>query len=319
LDIDWIQELRNVAAHVSSSRTRTTDSVLQESIKSTDFNIEKFEELWRQQEQELKKGKIRLTSSSFGEAITEVRKLPPVSSAINRAQRRMGRALRQVSYVGAVRALPLRYYAASTATSGFDPYGEGVSLRLALWKESNKDRFTAVKDALIQLELATELNAETHLGEFVQVRITPRDRKHTDTIADVGFGVSQILPMLVADVALGKEGVLLVNQPEVHLHPSSQALLGNYFSSRIQSRQYVIETHSEYLITRLRILIAKGRLRPEDVSLYFMMPQPDSEGRLVRRINIGSDGALLDPPDEFFRTYISDSYELALSSFEEQE
>jgi predicted ATPase len=161
------------------------------------------------------------------------------------------------------------------------------------------------------------LSAEVNLGEFVQVRVTPKDRKYTDTIADVGFGVSQVLPILVTDVGLGRQGTLLINQPEVHLHPASQALLGNYFSSRIHSRQYVIETHSEYLITRFRILVAKKKLRPEDINLYFMMPEADKDGRLLRRIQIGSQGELIDPPKEFFRTYISDSYDLALSAFPE--
>jgi predicted ATPase len=192
-----------------------------------------------------------------------------------------------------------------------------VSLRLARWKQGARHRFAAVRDALVQLELATELNVQTHLGEFVQVRIKPKERKYADTIADVGFGVSQVLPMLVSDAALPPESVLLVNQPEVHLHPSSQALLGEYFSQRIGSRQYVIETHSEYLITRLRILIARKKLRPEDVNLYFVMPTPSEDGTLIRHIRLDEAGGFIDPPKEFFRTYITDSYELALSSFPE--
>lgn len=303
----------------SNIRGRTADSVLQDAAKSTNFDIDKFADFIRHQEQELQKGKIKLGAGTFIEALAEVRKLTLAESTINRVRRKVIQALRQTAYVGAVRAHPLRYYAASASITGFDPYGEGVSLRLAQWKDSNRERFHAVKEALVQLELATELSAETNLGEFVQVRVKPKDRKYTDTIADVGFGLSQVLPILVADAGLGKEGTLLINQPEVHLHPSSQALLGNYFANRISGRQYVIETHSEYLITRFRILIAKKKLKPEDVALYFCMPAPDSEGRLVRRIGISDRGELIDAPAEFFKTYIADSYELALSAFEDGE
>lgn len=315
--LDWMNAVRTSESEASSSKGRTTDTVFQDAAKKTNINLDELVAFFREQEQELRKGKIKLTASRFEDAMTEVRKLPPVSAAISRAQNRVGRALRQLAYVGAVRALPLRYYAVSSPVLGFDPYGESVSFRLARWKQSARNRFNAVKDALVQLELATELNAETHLGEFVQVRIKPKDRKHTDTIADVGFGVSQVLPMIVADAALSSEGVVLVNQPEVHLHPSSQALLGNYFAQRIESRQYVIETHSEYLITRLRILVARKKLRAEDVNLYFMMPAPDASGTSVRRIEIDESGRLVNPPKEFFKTYITDSYELALSSFPE--
>jgi predicted ATPase len=318
LGFDAVTALTRVITS-THTRTRTTDSVLHEAVKTTNFDVDKFQAFLLQQEQELQKGKIRLTAGSFAEAHAEVRKLFLAESTISRVKQKVARALRQVAYVGAVRAHPLRYYAASTSITGFDPYGEGVSLRLAQWKESNKERFNAVKDALIQLELATDLRAETNLGEFVQVRITPKDRKYTDTIADVGFGISQVLPIVVADIGLGAEGTLLINQPEVHLHPSSQALLGNYFAGRVSTRQYVIETHSEYLVTRFRILVAQKKLRPEDVSLYFVMPGPDNSGKLARRIHIAENGDLIDPPKEFFRTYIADSYELALNSFGDSE
>jgi len=168
---------------------------------------------------------------------------------------------------------------------------------------------------LIKLELATDLSAEVELGEFLKLMVRPAGRLFPDTIADVGFGVSQVLPLLVADAALPAGGVLLVNQPEIHLHPSSQALLANYFAERIDRRQYILETHSEYLINRLRLLVANGTLSEDDVKIYYC----GGGAAGVQEVRVRKTGVLEGMPKDFFTTYSSDTFKLAMSVMEDGE
>ncbi|KFN41041.1 hypothetical protein N789_03930 [Arenimonas oryziterrae DSM 21050 = YC6267] len=188
-----------------------------------------------------------------------------------------------------------------------------MSHTLALWKENRNPRFVEVKQALVNLELATDLNAELELGEFLKLLVKPKGRQFPDTIADVGFGVSQVLPMLVADAALEDGGMLMVNQPEIHLHPSSQALLGNYFSSRSKKRQYVVETHSEYLINRLRLLVARNELQESDVVIYYCGSETTQNPSGVSKVTMKRDGTLSGMPKEFFSTYSVDTFNLAMT------
>ncbi|MCP4213407.1 MAG: AAA family ATPase, partial [bacterium] len=100
------------------------------------------------------------------------------------------------------------------------------------------------------------------------------------SLNDVGFGISQFLPIIVADLQLGKNSTLLVAQPEIHLHPSVQAQLGNYMCRQIKesNKNYIVETHSEYLLNRVRLAIVKGEIPQDDVKIYYL----DNDGEDVQ-------------------------------------
>src|SRR5204863_8326118 len=89
-------------------------------------------------------------------------------------------------------------------------------------------------------------------------------------LSDVGYGISQSLPVVV-ESALGGDSsrLLLLQQPEVHLDPRAQAALGSFFTQLVasQERQLIIETHSDYLVDRVRQEIAKGTIDPGLVGL----------------------------------------------------
>ena len=95
-------------------------------------------------------------------------------------------------------------------------------------------------------------------------------------LIDVGYGVSQILPVITELLRDDASPIFLLQQPEIHLHPSAQAALGSLFC-RISNpgRQLVIETHSDHLIDRIRMDIRDGatELKPEDVSILFFERQ----------------------------------------------
>lgn len=105
-------------------------------------------------------------------------------------------------------------------------------------------------------------------------------------LMDVGYGVSQVLPILVR-ILTGPDVVFLLQQPEVHLHPRGQAELASLLVGvyRAQNTSFVVETHSDHMIDRVRIEIKRGRIKPEDVSLIYLEPV----GNHVKTHNIGFD------------------------------
>lgn len=91
-------------------------------------------------------------------------------------------------------------------------------------------------------------------------------------ILDVGYGVSQALPVVVQSVLAAKERMLLIQQPEVHLHPRAQAALGSFFVDIVANakKRLVIETHSDYIIDRIRQEVASGKIAPGDVVFLYL-------------------------------------------------
>jgi hypothetical protein len=116
-------------------------------------------------------------------------------------------------------------------------------------------------------------------------------------LIDVGYGVSQILPIVV-DCLRGVKGrTFLLQQPEVHLHPRAQAELGSFLGvlAKAQSKRFVIETHSDYLVDRIRMDIRDGKgLRPEDVSLLYF--ERSNGSARIHRIELDRSGNLVNPP-----------------------
>lgn len=135
-------------------------------------------------------------------------------------------------------------------------------------------------------------------------------------IADLGFGVSQCLPILVKGASMTPGSYLMVEQPEAQLHPTAQLHLGSYFAELWTERKVgsIVETHSQNLLLRLRRLIARGSLKHQDVSVAFFTLGGDRENiPIVKNLNINEDGSM-EPglPMEFFAEDIREGLKLGL-------
>ena len=128
-------------------------------------------------------------------------------------------------------------------------------------------------------------------GPF-QVKV--KVRGPNSNLIDVGYGVSQILPILVQILDLpsprgpaSEIPYFLLQQPEVHLHPKAQAELSTLIARSAGEHKgaFIVEMHSDYMIDRARIEIRKGTISPEDVSLIYLEPK----GRVVKVHNISFD------------------------------
>ena len=127
-------------------------------------------------------------------------------------------------------------------------------------------------------------------------------------LIDVGYGVSQVLPLLVEMHRQDGDSLFLLQQPEVHLHPSAQAALGSLFCSTAASgRQLIVETHSEYIVDRVRMDIRDGKtgLKPEDVSILFF-ERADLDVH-IHSLRFDEQGNLLDAPDGYGQFFMDET------------
>ena len=137
------------------------------------------------------------------------------------------------------------------------------------------------------------------LGHELKVALANSDGKHD--LTHVGVGVSQVLPILVMCLLAEADSALVFEQPELHLHPKVQTLLGDFFLSvALCNKQCIVETHSEYLIDRLRFRIAaaEGDILADRAKIYFV--EKPGAASAFREVTINEYGAIVDWPEGFF-------------------
>jgi len=120
-------------------------------------------------------------------------------------------------------------------------------------------------------------------------------------LTHVGVGVSQVLPIIVMCLLAPEGSVLIFEQPELHLHPKVQTLLGDFFLSiALLGKQCILETHSEYLINRLRYraACAGGDSLSELLKIYFVEQRDGAS--TYREVQVNKFGAIVDWPEGFF-------------------
>ena len=193
-----------------------------------------------------------------------------------------------------VRSRPKRTY---DPTREFDdPEGSDVPMHLMRIEAIEKQNWEVLKTQLIEFGRNSGLfenidvkNFGRALGAPFQLQVKVRGPKAN--IIDVGYGVSQILPILVRilspNISRHEMSFSLLQQPEVHLHPKAQAEFSSLLVKLANkgNQSFIIETHSDYMIDRARIDIIRGNIRPEDVSLIYFEPK----GNIVKVHNIGFD------------------------------
>ena len=129
-------------------------------------------------------------------------------------------------------------------------------------------------------------------------------------LIDVGYGVNQILPILVRIFNMRQRTTFLMQQPEVHLHPRGQAELSSLLTALVQQRDhsFIIETHSDHMVDRARIEIMKKRISPEDVSLIYLEPVGNSVK--VHNIAFDEQANLIGAPGSYREFFLKESDKL---------
>ena len=221
----------------------------------------------------------------------------------------LGRELRHIDMrfdsIAPIRSEPKRTYDPENETP--TPQGREVPMSLMNLYRSNKASWEQLKKQLTEFGESSGLFRDITVKTFdksinnpFQIQIKVQNTR--SNLRDVGYGVSQALPILVRILSRNR-GNFLIQQPEVHLHPKGQAALASLMVNRIKDHQnsFVIETHSDYMIDRVRIEIREGNIPPDDVSLVYL----EFAGNEVKAHNISFDkeaNPLNTPPGygEFF-------------------
>ena len=214
-----------------------------------------------------------------------------------------------------VRSKPRRTYDPSSPSR--DPEGDFVPMYLANLYGQDKENWKSLKNALEKFgesaglfnELAVTPLGKTSSGPFqIQIRRFGRKVKglHRNLI-DVGYGVSQVLPIITELLRDDVAPAILLQQPEVHLHPSAQAALGTLFCEVAhRNRRVIVETHSDHLLDRVRMDIRdrKTMLKPEDVSiLYFERGDLDVH---IHSLRLDEQGNVLDQPPGYRQFFMEE-------------
>lgn len=219
------------------------------------------------------------------------------------------------NYIGSYRLQPERaYYRQTRSDLRLGVLGEKYVDQILEWENSGARQLKDLQSALRKTGLLNTLRTRKLRGGRFELRVKPRAKGNWAALTDVGFGISQFLPVLVADLQLRQGSTLAVAQPELHLHPSVQASVADYFINQVVegSKRYIIETHSEYLLNRFRLGIVRGKLDPADVSVYYF--ENDGEVSTVSKVDFLRNGRIDNAPNGFFETYMMDTMAIALNT-----
>jgi len=238
----------------------------------------------------------------------------------------------QVFYLGPLREFPQRHY----AWKGSEPADMGrrgervVDAILAARergayispgrkrKRQTLEERTAhwLKELGLIHDFSVEAIAENSSIYQVKVQKSPSSAKVL--ITDVGFGVSQILPVLVLCYYVPEGSIILLEQPEIHLHPSVQSGLADVFIDAVKNRnvQIIVESHSEHLLRRLQRRVAEESLKPQDTALYFC--EAEKEGSSLIPLDVNLFGDITNWPKDFFGDEIGEMAAITRAVMERQ-
>ena len=163
-----------------------------------------------------------------------------------------------------------------------------------------------VRDGRTDLEAIG--NAGRKLGLFNRIDVRERRPDQYEVLADVagvmhnlvdvGYGVTSVLPLIKALVDAPKETLFLLQQPEVHIHPSAQAKLVEMIAS--SNHTFIVETHSDHVIDWLRILVTEGNVAASDVGIVYLdRLADDPSATRLHQLRIDGSGNLSGQPRNY--------------------
>ena len=222
--------------------------------------------------------------------------------------------LRELYYLGPLRAHPLRRYTwAGAQPADMGRAGESVIDAILASRERGDTigrgrgyrRVTLeqyVAEWLRELGLIHGFRVEslTKGSPVFEVKVRKSAKAPEVLLTDVGFGVSQILPVLVLCFYVPQGSTIILEQPEIHLHPAIQSGLADVMIDAWKKRrvQILLESHSEHLLRRLQRRVAEEQVSGDDVALYFCTAGDD--GSAITVLDMDPYGKIKNWPADFF-------------------
>ncbi len=221
--------------------------------------------------------------------------------------------------VAPLRSKPKRTY--DPIRGAATPEGEHVPMLMMRLDFMDKDQWRSLHDELVAFGrssgLFSDIKVKRHgrqMSDPFQLQVKVRPGSYAN-IMDVGYGISQSLPILV-DLLAEPEGPhragrsFLLQQPEVHLHPRGQAELASLFvkSFKKHGDRFLIETHSDFIVDRMRIAVREGRLNAEDVSILYFEPTGNAVD--IHSMTLDGYGNLENVPPSYRQFFLKETDQL---------
>jgi predicted ATPase len=213
-----------------------------------------------------------------------------------------------------VRSNPNRVYTPTDQIRS--PDGTHTPQTLFKIKEADEKRWLKIKAGLEEFGQLSGMFSAINVARYrssgsspFQINVTRKGKQ--SNIVDVGYGVSQALPILTDLIESPPKSGFLFQQPEVHLHPQAQAALGSFFVDyldRSNGSTIVAETHSDYLIDRVRLCVQNGKIRPNDVSILYF--ESIGTGALVHQMSIDVEGNIQNVPSGYRNFFVKEQMKL---------
>ena len=214
-----------------------------------------------------------------------------------------------------IRSNPQRNYEPTLPVE--DAEGDYIPIYLADMYFRNKKVWRSLQSSLTKFGKESGLFDEIHVKPLgtrasepfqLQIRKFGKNLKGPPrNLIDVGYGVSQVLPIVTELLKPDAPSIFLIQQPEVHLHPSAQAVLGSLFCKTANdSRQLIVETHSDYILNRVRMDVRDkaSNLKPEDVSVLYFERQ--NLGVKIHSLQFDQEGNVLGAPKEYRKFFLDE-------------
>lgn len=302
------------------------------SISIKQENVDKYKVQWKKLEGILKKIPRNSSKSILMENIKFINLIPSIINSeekdnstfeinhfLSSLRIILGKMLSDINYIGPLREEPLRRYIYEDEVVEIGIKGENAAYIYLSEKDRQienqffyntvNDKFELIpeiklSDAITKwLNLMNIKNFKPELkNEIISLSLDARDISKTRVnIADVGFGVSQIFPIVLEGLRMPKNHTLLLEQPEIHLHPKLQMQMADYFISLAKSnKNIIVETHSDHVINRLvrRIIEDDSGELNNLVGIYFI--KQTEAGSVVEEIKIDDKFGIVNWPDGFF-------------------
>jgi putative AbiEii toxin of type IV toxin-antitoxin system len=265
---------------------------------------------------------VRRPDLSPGWATGNVPELTPLLRAVTTLSQRAENLAHSLLYLGPLREDPRVAYPLGHSTASL-PVGEKGQFTAAFLERNRQlkpryvdpDGTLRVHDVLasavsrwcryLEIGQAVSVKSEGKMGYQLNLTLNGKSRDMTA----IGVGASQLLPVVVLVLGAPQGATVLFEQPELHLHPAVQSRLGNFFALARPDLRLLVETHSEYLITRLRRLVAARLFDPGNINVLFA----EQEEGITRFDSLGIDasGDFDHWPAGFFDTLDSEYVALA--------
>ena len=224
-------------------------------------------------------------------------------------QTRFANLFRSIEYLGPLREYPRRHYAWQGKHSpGVGQHGEDTVTALFSGRIQLRSLDEQIPKWLQRLDLIDSYRLNPITGSEKDYEFLVRKYKGGPEVrlTDVGFGVSQVLPVLVLCYYVPEGSILILEQPEAHLHPKVQSDLADLLIEVVKNRQLqiILESHSEHLLIRLMRRIAEEQISADDTAFYFCeMNEGTSE---IERLDVDDYGNITNWPQNFFGDEMGD-------------